>query len=382
VTYAPLTDSVPAPIKQTLVACASRFTPENTPASELVALIQLELTLGRDTQARAAAERLLALHAKDAPEQRAWELLLIARSFIQAKPARLVEGRKYLAQLDSLGAPAAELRVLGHVDYGEFATSRGALAEAVAEYDAAIAASKAMTTEERTNRIMTLYMMYDSASEVVALHRSPSAAHSLLEDAKNGLVPLRPRGTPGFVGNKLAALTQMYTDYGKRASPLHPSHWYVAGGDTLRPRPSVTSLVVLGDANCGALCYRQYATIRRLQAKYGAKLEITMVTGTDGYFMNNLVPKAAELDSVGHYFLDFLKLPVGVAASEISFTRKIDGRRNPSPSVDQKNYSKGRGAVLVGRDGTVKAVINAGPMREDLLAELIAKDTTTRSPQL
>lgn len=380
VVYAPLTDSVPTPVKQAVAACAARFTPENTPEPELVALVQVELTLGRDAQAHAAAERLVSLHANDAPEKRGWALLLIARSFLDAKPARLTEGRQYLARLDSLGAPAAELRVLGHVAYGEFAMSRGALPEAAAEYDAAIVAGKAMKSEEQTNRIGMLYMMYDSASEVVALHRGAPAALALIEDAKAKLVPLRPAGVPGFVGNDLQALARLYTAYGQDAATLRPSHWYVASGDTVRPTPGVASLFVLGDANCGALCYRQYATIRRLQATYGSKLQTTMITGTSGFFMNNLVASpTAESDSTGRYFHDFLKLPAGVAASEIGFSRKIDGRRNPKPSVDQANYGRGRDAVLIGQDGKIKAIVNLGPTREKLVADLIAKEMGARA---
>jgi hypothetical protein len=376
VVYAPLTDSVPTPVEHALAACTgARFTPENTPEHELIALVQLDLTLGRDEQARAAAEKIIANHARDAASKRGWVMFLVARSFLAAKPARLADGRRYLARLDALGASAGEVRVMAHVDYGEFATSRGALDEADAEYQAAIVASKAMSAAERTNRIGTLYMMYDSASEVTALHRGAPAALAMIEDAKTELLPLRPPGVPGSVAGGFRGLTGLYSWYGKKAEPLEPSHWYGVTNDTVRPKPGVTSLVILGSARCGARCYPQYATIRRLQAKYGSALNTTMVTGTSGYFMNTLVPTpAAESDSAGKYFVDFLKLPAGVAASEIAFTRKIDGRRNSRPSIDQRNYARGRDAVLVGRDGTIKAVVNLGPEREKMVADLIAAD--------
>jgi hypothetical protein len=375
VTYAPLTDSIPTSVKQTLASCASRFTVENTPDHELVALVQLDLTLGRDDQARAAADRLIAMHAGDAADKRGWVILLVARSFLDAKPARLADGRRYVARLDSLSGLAGEVRMLAHVHSGEFAVRTGALADAYRDYQAAIVASKAMSRDERTNRIGAVYMMYDSASEVTALYRGAPEALRMIDSAKRELVPLRPEGTPGSVGAPLQALAQLYGAYGKKAEPLRPSHWYATNGDTIRPRVGVASLVVFGNPNCGGLCYSEYAAIRRLQAKYGAALNTTIVTGTEGYYLNNLVsPPSAESDSAGKYFLDFLKLPVAVAASEITFTRKIDGRRNPRPSIDQQNYERGRNAVLVGRDGLIKAIVNLGLMRERLISDLIAED--------
>lgn len=375
VTYAPLTDSIPTPVKQTLASCASRFTVQNTPEHELVALVQLDLTLGRDDQARAAADRLIAMHASDAADKRGWVILLVAQSFLDAKPARLDDGRRYLARLDSLSGLAGEVRMLGHVHYGEFAVRTGALANAYSEYQTAIAASKAMSRDERTNRIDAVYMMYDSASEVTALYRGAPEALRMIESANSELVPLRPEGTPGSVGAPLQALTRLYGLYGKKAEPLRPSHWYAINGDTIRPKFGVASLVVFGNPNCGGLCYSEYAAIRRLHAKYGTALNTTIVTGTEGYYLNNLVsPPSAESDSAGKYFLDFLKLPVAIAASEITFTRKIDGRRNPRPSIDQQNYEKGRNAVLVGSDGSIKAIVNFGLTRERLISDLIAED--------
>jgi hypothetical protein len=52
----------------------------------------------------------------------------------------------------------------------------------------------------------------------------------------------------------------------------------------------------------------------------------------------------------------------------------IDGRRNSQPSVDQSHYGKGRNAVLVGRDGAIKAIVNLGLAREQLITNLIAAD--------
>jgi hypothetical protein len=197
----------------------------------------------------------------------------------------------------------------------------------------------------------------------------------MVEDAKGELVPLRPTGTPGFVGRELEGLTRLYGWYGKKAETLRPSHWYVANGDTLRPKPGTASLVLLGTPNCGGQCYSQYAAIRRLEARYGAALNTTIVTGTEGYFLNNLTPNpSAESDSAGKYFIDFLKLPVGIAASEISFTREVDGRRNVHPSADQEHYDKGRNAVLVGSDGLIKAIVTFGLTRERLVSDLVAAD--------
>jgi hypothetical protein len=375
VVYAPLTDSVPTPARDSAAACSARFTVANTPERELLALVQLELALGRADQARAAADRLIAAQAKETATQRGWIVRLVAESFVDAKPALLTDGKRYLAALDSIGAPAATWRVMAHMRFGEFAFSVGDVPAATAEYDAAIAASKQMSLDERKNNLRLLMNLYAMASEVTGAAQGGTAALQLVATAQTELMQLRPAGSRDAQGilMQIRRLEALYKMYGSKAPQLTASHWYVVKGDTVRPRAGVTSLIYLGNANCGGICYPSYATIRRLQAKYGDALETTVITGTAGYYRNHPTPgMAAESDSVGHYFNDFLKLPAGVAASEVEFSFRPDGRRANRAPENFRNYSRGPSAALVAPDGTIKLMVDIGPRREKLVDDAIA----------
>lgn len=375
VTFAPLTDSVPAPVKDSARVCAARFAVATTPVRELLPLVQLSLWAGLDTQARAAADRLIAAQATETPTARGWIVRLVAESFLDAKPTRLADGRRYLAQLDSLGAPAGEWRVMAHTHLGELRLSLGDLPGANAEYRAAIVGADQMSKTDRMNNLDRLVDMYSAATEVLGAESGGPAAIQFADSALRTVSSLRPAGSPDAMGltMQFRQLEGLYQLYGSKAPLLTASRWYTAHGDTVRPWPGVASLIVFGSPNCGGHCYPRYATIRRLEAKYGTALQTTMVTETGGYYHNHLTTTlSAEADSTRHYFMDFLELPTGIAVSDVAFSFGPDGRRVNQAPENIRNYSRGPNAVLVGRDGTIKLAVTLGPEREHLIEDVIS----------
>lgn len=375
VVYAPLTDSVPTPVRDVARTCAARFTVAATPVSELLSLVQLSLWAGLDTQARAAADRLIAAQSKETLTQRGWIVSLVAQSFLDAQPTRLTDAKRYLAQLDAIGAPAGQWRAITHLQLAALLTGLGDVPGAATEYRVAIGGADQMSQADRMNHLDFLLDLYRSAAEIVGAAHGGPAALRFVDSAQRTLAELRPPGSPeaSMIETWAQGLVGLYRLYGTRGPRLTASHWYTTDGDTIRPRPGVVSLIVFGNPNFGGLHYPQYATIRRLEAKYGSALQTTILTGTVGFYRNHAMPSpAAESDSTGHYFLDFLKLPVGVAASDVAFSFRDDGRRVNQATENIRNYERGLSTIVVGADGVIRLAVELDPTREKLVDQVIA----------
>jgi hypothetical protein len=370
VVYAPLTDSVPASVRETARTCGARFTVATTPVSELLPLVQLSLWAGLDERAREAAAHLLAAQAQATPTQRGWILQLLVQEFLEAKPTRLTDAKRYLAQLDALGAPAGEWRAITHMHMGDLLASLGDIPGADTEYHLGIVGANQMSKDDRMNSLDHLEELYSHATEMVSAERGGAATLAFLDSAYHALAPLRPAGE---IDGLFRYLNGVYRLVGTQGPRLTASHWYTTDSDTVRPRPGRVSLIVWGTPDCGASCYGQYAVIRRVAAKYGSALQTTIVTGTGGFYRNHAMPTpAAESDSTKHYFLDFLNLPVGIAVNEVSFSFRADGRRVDQETKDSRNYDPRPYAAVVGADGIIRFMVKVGPAQEKILDRMIA----------
>lgn len=429
VVYAPATDSVPAPALQAARACAARFSVANVPEGDLLGLIQLYLWTRQDDLAHSATDRLLKLQASQPALQRGWTLYLIMSSYLDARPARLTEARQYLAQLDALGAPAADWRMWAYTESARYEMSINDVQTSYADGAAALAASKQMAKNDRIDRAYEILDGYTAWGEPTALKSGGHAAVHLFDTAATDLLPLRAPGTAGSGESSSAAdasggmvlqgaggqvvimnpggggMTIMsggaqgggdanadqmqlrqairarqvaYTIVDTTGPTLNPSHWYNRGTDTTpRPKAGMVSLIVSVNAGCGARCYPTYSSLRRLYNKYhSAGLQIVLVSLTSGYFRNQpMANPADEAEKVRYYYLDFLKLPdvMGVDETEFSFRAEDHKRMNVAPSA-QRAYFRGRNSAVVGKDGKVKMVANLAPNREDAVSAVIARE--------
>jgi hypothetical protein len=375
VVYAPATDSVPTSVIQAARACAARFNVQSVPEHELLNLAQLYLFTNQDDLARAALDRLLASKKQQDPVERGWTLSRIALSYLNARPTRMQEAKKYLQQLDALGAPAATWRMFTHTSFARHAMSINDLTTAVAEGNAAVTANTQMAKNDRIDWASSIISAYTSLADPTSVVTDGAAAIAVLERAKTDVFPLRPEGSRELemLKNSIRQAIAPYTLFGTKSVPLEADHWYNTNGDNgTRPKPGSVSLIVFGFHACGGGCYPTYATLKRLHSKFGERgLEIVMVASTSGYYRNQLVQPPEESDSAGGYFAEFLKLPGVVAVSESEFRRVPDGRRVNVPTANARNYSRGRSAVLVDKQGTIRLLVNAVPEREKVLETAI-----------
>jgi len=129
---------------------------------------------------------------------------------------------------------------------------------------------------------------------------------------------------------------------------------------------------VFGTPNDVSGGFGMHAMLRRLHAKFGDDLNITIMTRTYG-FMGGSAPLsvAQEVDSIRHYYLDVHKLPVTVAVVETQFDRLPDGRRIDRAMPAEQTMLYQFGAVLADRDGKTVAY---GLSQEAAMATYIARE--------
>lgn len=377
VVYAPATDSVPAPVVQAARACASRFSVAKVPERELLNLAQLYTWARQDDLAQAAIDRLLKAQANAAPVDRGWTLELLSTSLLEARPTRMTTAEKYLAQLDALGAPAATWRMFTHTAFANYAITVNDEATANSEARAALAASAQMSHDDRLDWAGAIIDTYDALAQPVSILRGGHAALAVFDTATSDVLPLRPEGSreqrglrSGIEWGRLP-----YTLYDSAGAALDATRWYNTESDTVRrPRPGKVSLLVFVSGSCGGNCYPMYATVRRLQAKYGPGLDVIFLATTYGFFRSQpVVSPAAERDSTASYFVNFLKFTVPFAIQETTISHLPDGRMTYGPTSNHTNYGRGRDGVLIDKRGTVVMVDTLAPDRERVWTAQIQK---------
>lgn len=378
VVYAPETDTVPASVSRELRACAAHFTPAAVSTHDLLDLVRLYVWTHQRDLARIALDRFFAAQNTRSDADRAWTLQQLVEELVSAHPAQIDNARLVAAKLDALGPTANYAKFQVHQLLSRYAMSVNQLATAESEAQTAIRDGQQMPNNDRLDWTYDMIGSYGALAEPTTLTAGGAAALAVLDRAATDLLPLRPAGSEGLMNLQqvIANARVPYTLVGTKVPPVHGTHWYGTQGDTmLRPEPGHVTLLYFANAMCGGNCYSQYATLRRLYAKYtAAGLQIVMMTSTVGYFRNHLQPDpATESDKDQSYFFDFLKLPGVLAVEETQFSHKADGRRVNAISSNQRNYWRGRGTVLVGKDGVVRMVTDAVPAREMAVDAEIAR---------
>ncbi len=368
VVYAPSTDSVPAMAVQGARECGARFSIASVLPRDLLDLAQLYLIAGQDSLANIAFDRLLNSEGYQGTDTHGWTLRLIVGALLEARPSRVSRAQYYLDQLDAIGTEVALWRMLAHTEFAQYSLSVDSVSKSLAEGTAALNASAQMSQNDRIDWAYAILSAYGALADPTAVAKTGPSAVALMDSSKMDLLPLRPVDSQdqSYLNSGIMAARYPYTIWGLAASPLDVSHWYKTNDTTsTRPAPGIVSMIVFVGHACGGMCYPTYATLRRVYDRFHDKPFQIILTGqTVGYYRNRLEQPSAESDSASRYFAEFLALPGVIAFDETPFTKQADGRRVNKATPTMKAYSRGRNAILVGKDGGIRFVMNAVPERE------------------
>lgn len=375
VTYGPEKDSIPAMALQGGKACASRFTIDNVPEKELLNLAKLYWMLGEDQKASAVATKLLAAPSYSNQDAKTYLLYNLVSSLANMKPSRFDLANGYLTQIDNFGKSAAWHRSLGNFSYSVAMLKAGNVDSSHTLAGKAVTAMREMEISDKIDLASVKLNLYSILSEVVSLQKSAGAAMNFIDSVELEILKLRPQGTRDYesLESRVNYSRSPYKLLGTSAMPVAADKWFgIQVGDTILPRSDVPTFIFLFSHACGGRCYPSFATLNRVYNDYSSKgLKYVVLSSTGGYYRNKLVVPSAEVDSAGKYFTEFLKLPSVVAMSESEFVKIHDGRRRNSPSINSRNYSRGRNGILVGKDGVVKLVVDVSPDRERVIRQAL-----------
>lgn len=377
VAYAPQTDTLPASVLHAGRACAAHFSVATTPVRDLLSLTQLYLWTGQDTLADAAVERLLAVDATYPILDRGWTVFQLVSSALAVRPVRESVVRQYLATLTALDVAASPWKLMAHTAVARYEMSIGNTEMALLESSAAVTAGAAMEKHDQIDRMPFVLEGYSLLAEARAMHAGGSAALAVFDTALQKLLPV-VESDPSevmWVKSSIESWRRRFALLGQNASPLKAEHWFPLRIDTTtQPAHGKVSLVVLVNANCGSRCFGTYAAIRRLHNKFQtAGLHIILMSSTAGYFHEQPTNTAVEVEKIQHYFMSFLKVPGTLAIHETSSVQQPDGRRVDLTWESGRDYFSAGNAVLVGKDGKIRAITTLTPESEATLAGRIAK---------
>jgi hypothetical protein len=344
--YAPERDTLPTPAVLAARRCGERFRVGDVPQRELLSLVQLSLMAGRDTVARAAADRWLSLIPD--PDARGWAMYSLITTYVNMRPSRFAEAERVMARMDALGNAAIAARINAHGILLQDAEERFDVPRLEREAFAALRFDPQLVGEDRND------VIFGAGNAIFSilwaeLYRAPNAAVDHVMQAAHDA------GYPWATDTVTVRqyMSTIIAPIGHAPPPLPATYWYGPHGQNNWPVPGTVSLIMPAPQP-GAGSYQRYALIRRLHQKYGDALNITLMAKTVGYIHDSppLEP-AQEADSLRRYFQDYLGLPVTVGVEETAFQRLPDGRRVNSPvpieTIGLYNFSP----IVVDQQGNI-----------------------------
>jgi hypothetical protein len=376
-------DTLPTAAVAIAHACADRFTVPGTDASDLWSLFRTSIVTGKTDQASQVIERQLSL-AKTV-KQKAKILSIAIQTYLGSHPPLPTQAQQLMPRLDALeGAYALMNQYQAHIalmGYWHRVYNADSIRK---EAKFSLALLKKMTADQRDGlNVFPPYM------ELIWLASDEHDLKSQKDLINQGLADVGAwrdgRGSDGFLKAERLLETQTAL-YGKATRALQGKYWFHDGGSP-HPAPGKASLLIHVDHSCGMDCYPLYAVIRQLARKYGANLDISLITETEGFAPGTgpLLPDQ-EATQVSHYYLDFLKLPVALLVDVSPAVKRPDGHieHQPSPIGQMFDGWELVNTVLVDRDGKIQWLgMIASPddqrMAETAIDRVMGSGPSTRS---
>lgn len=330
--------------------CVSKFNVNSLEPSQLPHLANIYITLGDISNSQAAMDRaiLLAKDRKDTVSYISDALLM----HLNAIPIRLDIAKKYADIFDNGNSMPDKFMV--RQIYMNFYRSRYVV-DSIKKYaNEAIGLYKTMSLEDQDK--VDIPGTFKTLLELANESGNLTLQSEILDTAAMVM--------GGWQGGQGAQYVQSYSNsldirksfYNKKTKPLEEGMWYNNNGIP-RPQSGKVSLLIKTGHNCGVKCYDQINTIRKLYRTYGADIDISLITSTNGFAPGSgpLEP-AAEGREAAKYFNDFLKLPFPVLVDEAPTHKMDDGRirRGSGPIATMFGDFQGVNAILTDALGRIQ----------------------------
>jgi hypothetical protein len=310
--------AIPPAVAAAARRCGARFVVDSVLEKSLDALQQLALLANDDAWAARVARRRIALVAHRPARARNMVLETILIEYLNASPIHFTQADTLFHLMDSTDANAQTPR---------FWAQQATFGAATRSNDAARARSAVavwmhlLHQTPRAQRQGWQATMTGGMLAFTTLLGPAFPADSAFARYRDTIVALfgpdKANLVVGMIGHQAPRVSGNYT-FGQSA---------LTSGDHAMPK---ASLVVFLDERCGASCTSRYAVLRRLATRFGASLQMTVVTRTNGFLRNVLlVHPDSEADAIHHYLTGFFHLPGALVVETTPFQRNAapDRRR-------------------------------------------------------
>lgn len=374
-------DTLPARVVTEVGKCVASFDTEKAELFELSWLLHLDLLANRDDEARAIVERQLALAAT--PQAKAATIQRTVTRLLDAQPARLEMAQGYVARVDSMGAAVASYRMGLHLwqlsRYAMKTLDTALLRSEREAYDAA----RAEAGGPMAGFNLLGVLMREKTSAI--LDPEPPDGRRYFRELAATEYPSVPRERVELLIEQL---------YGRGNWQVAGDFWHSDGPTApVYPVPGKVTLMVFVSSTCEGKCAGAYAVLRRLEQRFGDKLDIVLMPRTMGYFRLHPPPTPAEeAELMRQYFLEDLKLADVLGVVNTHFVRypDPDGRyfARPTPNYQHFGFKEKDGTdneapsgvttgdmigYLAGPDGVLRERVQVGLQWERMLQFITAR---------
>ena len=307
--------------------CAANRALAGLPSVSQPTLLRLWAVAGEDSLYLHALRERLA--GAGSPGERAGLLKDEIVRLLDMRPTRAALADTLTTELDRLGAPGSEASFVAHVRRVTVARDEGDFTRAAREVQ------KALDAESTLRKFDSTWVRRDpSARGLVAvtetwlLHLVPRDT-LLQRDGPEAFLgawrrdaAVRARTWQLSRGDSASLVSDAMREGGRTAPPLEADFWFNRSDSTVhRSVKGKMSLVVFVDERCRAQCYTVYSALQRLKRRFGAGLDVVLVTSTKGHYRQHppLEPPA-EAEVLRKYFLEYLALPATLAVVKAPFS--------------------------------------------------------------
>jgi len=345
--------------------CLDHFSLDQTKIRDLLGAGEAYLAAEENSRADSAFARLVAIAS---PANKPWVLSQIVDLYVNAALPNLPKALAFAEQLDALGAAAAPERMIAHLSIVEGAQFIDSVSLQARELNAALAAMHEMRGDTRKAYAFWSATVYQYRAALKARLNDTAGVRRELMTAREELGPLRPA-----VRADLDAALEGYRLLGQPSPTVQATTWFnTTDPKTARPVKGKPSLLVFVSHSClPVTCYPQYAVLRRIAAKYGARLDITLITRTQGFYRNKLASPDSEMVFAKQYFFDYLKLPGVLAIWRSDLGHRDDGHLTVLTAPNDEAFHTSKAAFLVDSHGVIRLITRLSSSREAMLDDMI-----------
>jgi hypothetical protein len=319
--------------------CGSRFTLDNTPPESWSALYRISLMRGDDAGAAVILDRQLAHITQTSLPQQAAILNTALDITLDVHPVRAATADGLVARLDTLPDVPVRLRLMAHAAVAQYALT---------VLDTARLRHHAAAIDRMLDGLTPEVRRDFSVQQLIArmpLYRTVAAAGMLRDSGAVTFTRRLLKSNARASGVPAGSAAQAQAPVGEHAATLEGTFWYHRVGNTPHPAPGKPSLVVFDLRHDCAYnrCASSYAVLRRLGARFGDTLDVTLVAQTQGFFAERRPQQPAqEAEAIRHYVFDQLHLPGTLVVEQTAFTVRPDpdGRRFNAATANQRAYHR------------------------------------------